>query len=833
MADSDNSTFNTDVTANPKGFVDGMEKAAKAAADTSTDIEKHFKKVADVFDAIQQKMIAVTAVFAGGGALKGAIDDANSWNGEAMKMSKQLGITTGQASVLNVALTRLGIGSDVYTTAAEKLSKQITTNGQAFEVMGVKVKDSAGNYRPITEVMGEVNTKIGQISNTVARDEAGRQAYGKSWNEVRSILKLSDEGMKQAAVRATELGLIVGPQGGEMTKQYSAQMRDLDLVSKSLAIQFGNALLPVFVKTGEWMSKEGPQAGQIFAGIMESVAFAGQSIWMSLTDMGDGLGALAAQAAAILHGDLAAAKAIGRMRDEEAAKNEKTFEEMKKRFGQPIPIAIGNGAMGLPKVDPHYHFKEKDDKPDKGRTGEWEAGLAAKKDAMQKEAAEEGQFRELSKQDEADYWKAILDRTDLTMGEKIQVQRKYYAAESEVRKGAFEGEIEGLNAQREALGKNYQARIDIAQQAYDKIAEAYGKESKEAQKAYGEILKERKALADQISKIDQAHAETKQKIDMADIDSQQRIAMIEAESYGVTAQGKIQIERQFLDSRYQLQLSDMERRLATVDKAENPDEYQKMLDQKIEMETQYHSKLRELDAQFSAANPMSTVITSMQTSFSTAITSMITKAETLRQSLASIFSAILQSFAQQMIAEPLAMMAARMVRETAIYQTMFAQKTTMDATDAATQMATQHAAGVTAVMSNAAIAATAAMASVAAIPVYGWAMAPEVAASTYAAGMGFLPTAAKGFDIPAGVNPLTQLHEREMVLPAKYADTIRGLAGGGVNSGDSGGGDTHHWHINALSPRDFEDFLNRGGGADKVVKALVRARRNGAFTGAI
>jgi len=30
---------------------------------------------------------------------------------------------------------------------------------------------------------------------------------------------------------------------------------------------------------------------------------------------------------------------------------------------------------------------------------------------------------------------------------------------------------------------------------------------------------------------------------------------------------------------------------------------------------------------------------------------------------------------------------------------------------------------------------------------------------------------------PAGVNPTTQLHQREMVLPEKYADVIRGLDG--------------------------------------------------------
>jgi len=86
-------------------------------------------------------------------------------------------------------------------------------------------------------------------------------------------------------------------------------------------------------------------------------------------------------------------------------------------------------------------------------------------------------------------------------------------------------------------------------------------------------------------------------------------------------------------------------------------------------------------------------------------------------------------------------------------------------------------AAVSQISANAGIAATAAMGSVAAIPFYGWAMAPGVGAATFANAMAYQATAAAagGFDIPAGMNPVTQLHQKEMVLPSKYADVIRGM----------------------------------------------------------
>ncbi|MBV8060004.1 MAG: hypothetical protein JO253_00580, partial [Alphaproteobacteria bacterium] len=87
------------------------------------------------------------------------------------------------------------------------------------------------------------------------------------------------------------------------------------------------------------------------------------------------------------------------------------------------------------------------------------------------------------------------------------------------------------------------------------------------------------------------------------------------------------------------------------------------------------------------------------------------------------------------------------------------------------------------VSSNAGAAAAAAFKSAADIPYVGWIIAPAAAAAAYAGAMAY---AEDGYDIPAGVNPITQLHQREMVLPAKQADVIRNMAdqGGGAGGGN-------------------------------------------------
>ena len=113
------------------------------------------------------------------------------------------------------------------------------------------------------------------------------------------------------------------------------------------------------------------------------------------------------------------------------------------------------------------------------------------------------------------------------------------------------------------------------------------------------------------------------------------------------------------------------------------------------------------------------------------------------------------------------------------------------------------------VLANAAQAASGAMASAAAIPYIGWIIAPIEGAAIYAAALAF-PSAAGGWDIPTGINPVTQLHSGEMVLPQKFADVFRGLAEG-QGAGKSGG--NHTINLSATDAKSFERQLTNSSSA--------------------
>lgn len=122
-------------------------------------------------------------------------------------------------------------------------------------------------------------------------------------------------------------------------------------------------------------------------------------------------------------------------------------------------------------------------------------------------------------------------------------------------------------------------------------------------------------------------------------------------------------------------------------------------------------------------------------------------------------------------------------------------------------------------MAQAGAGAAAAMASVAAIPYVGWAMAPGVGEAHFALASAMVMAGASaegGYDIPAGVNPVVQTHQKEMILPAEQADVIRGMAA----NGGPGGGMTVN--IKAMDSKDVIRSLRTNSALPRALKDMNR-----------
>ena len=209
-----------------------------------------------------------------------------------------------------------------------------------------------------------------------------------------------------------------------------------------------------------------------------------------------------------------------------------------------------------------------------------------------------------------------------------------------------------------------------------------------------------------------------------------------------------------------------------------------------------------------------------------AFSAMLSRTQNFRTAMNNFFKSMGQTFIQEMVRKPIAGMLQRMVQESAIYKMIFGTKETLETAAAAKTAATKATETKAVVGSNAVQAASGTAASQASIPYVGPILAVAAMAAMMAAVMGLMggggssttttttriPSAAGGWDIPAGINPLTQLHENEMVLPAEHAQTIREMAGqsGGDNStiiiNTTGGDFVHKKDIAKLLKQMNRDF---------------------------
>ena len=178
-----------------------------------------------------------------------------------------------------------------------------------------------------------------------------------------------------------------------------------------------------------------------------------------------------------------------------------------------------------------------------------------------------------------------------------------------------------------------------------------------------------------------------------------------------------------------------------------------------------------------------------------AFTAMLTRAKSFRQAMNGVFSSMRQTFVQEMVSKPLAALMGRFAKEGAMWLANGARQIATQSATSATVTGIKQTETTTNVGMNAIQAAAEAFKAMAAV--YGLMSGMGGGGSSTSTTTTRIPSAAGGWDIPAGINPLTQLHENEMVLPAEHAQTIREMAGqsGGDDSTiiiNSTGGDFIH-----------------------------------------
>ncbi|WP_240489961.1 transglycosylase SLT domain-containing protein [Acinetobacter baumannii] len=227
------------------------------------------------------------------------------------------------------------------------------------------------------------------------------------------------------------------------------------------------------------------------------------------------------------------------------------------------------------------------------------------------------------------------------------------------------------------------------------------------------------------------------------------------------------------------------------------------------------------------------------------IQSMMNGTLTWKNAMNAIFTELAGSFIQSMITAPMkkyaASLATRLAIKLGFIKTETAAevagqaaqtgavvagemtKTMVTSTGALARLAIKAGEAIKSIMMYAWEAMAGAFKAMVSIPYIGPVLAVAAGASALAlvGGLaGKIKSARGGYDIPAGVNPVTQLHEDEMVLPSQHANTIREM-GKALRNGASfgaaavaeGGGAGATINISAIDAKSIQRLLKSNGRA--------------------
>ena len=785
-------------------------------------IEGSFGMIGAAIHKINGAFMAATAVLAGGAAFKEVIKETVAFNSEIMKLSTSMGITKEEASGLVVALDHIGVSTESFNSATKMMTRSLAGNEKAFNDLHIETRQANGQYRSMTDIMLDANKALSALAEGTDREIAGKKIYGRSWDEVRKIIKLTSDEMKHGEERAKELGLVVSEDGAKQTANYKLQMRELHLTMTAFAKVIGDAVLPILAKLGEWFNDIGPTAVKVIrvafntlVGTIDTVV----SMFFLLWDVAKGvvrslamaIGELAIAFAKLMTGDFAGAAAefknIGASIGEVWKDTLEEMETDTKNYAARLAGLMGNGPKSTEKKKGGGHItgeegKDKKEKEDKSRLPEWENELEKMKIA-------EGDFFKDSRASDLEHWESKLTLTKDKSAERFGIEKKIYDLKKQQAIEGLNIELQEIKMVSEESMKGSQDRIDAAEFAAQKIKAAYGAESKEYGAAQREIAKMQREQTDDRIKREDMVVEKQKQINLLKLDMERENNAYAKEMMQITAEEEIKAEIGLENRKHDIEQAALQNKLNIQRKGSI--EYSQILQQMEVAEQGHANKISQINHKLAIEQKKewSSIFDSIAHSFSSAIQGMITGGMKLQQAMKQIATAILNKFIDMGVLMLFDWVKKQILMTTAT-TTQDAVRAASNTATATEAMATTQATSVVAAASYAAVAAVAAMASVAAIPFIGWAMSPGVGASTYAEGMTFaaMASAEQGYDIPKGVNPVVQAHSNEMVLPSEQADVIRNLAANPQSN--KGGGDTH-FHITAMDAKSFEHFAKRNG----------------------
>lgn len=218
-----------------------LEKQYKACNPT---IEAFAAKTKDAAD--KTKKLSVFGGIVAGGLLANAYaagknaDDINT-------LAKQYGVSTDEIQKWRYASDLVDVSVEDMASSYAKLTKQVGADSKAFEELGVKTKDTSGEYRDINDIWADTLKALSEIPNETERDIKAQELFGKSAANLAGIIDDGGASLMAYGDEAERNGLIMSGEALDGANQFNDAIDQLKGTVNASIMEAGAALAETLV----------------------------------------------------------------------------------------------------------------------------------------------------------------------------------------------------------------------------------------------------------------------------------------------------------------------------------------------------------------------------------------------------------------------------------------------------------------------------------------------------------------------------------------------------------------------------------------------------------
>lgn len=286
------------------------------------------------------------------------------------KLAQSTGVSTEALSRMSVSAKLSDVDMETLAKSMGKLDKNLVdaangtgTAAAAFEYLGIKAKDSHGHLKTSDQVMAEVADKFANMKDGAGKTALAMDIFGKAGAAMIPMLNGGSAALKENADLADKLGITLSKDTAAAAEAVNDRFTTMGLAGKGIANTIMQQMLPTFDSMSKVMVDTATD-GEGLRAVSDGISFALKSVVSIaltassvLADLGDGLGALAAQAVALAHLDGAAFDAIDKQWTESAAKRKSALGESLGKLWADNAPAVSKAASDAGKDNADHYGK--------------------------------------------------------------------------------------------------------------------------------------------------------------------------------------------------------------------------------------------------------------------------------------------------------------------------------------------------------------------------------------------------------------------------------------------------------------------------------------------